>query len=73
MSRSRKKNAIVKDYSRSSTREYKRFASKTVRRYNGEISDGGSYQKIYPSYNIHDYRFRIEKSDEYWYKRSLRK
>jgi len=73
MSRSRKKEPVFKDYNRGSTKEYKRMASKSVRKYKGIISDGSFYQKIYPTYNIHDWNWRIEKSDKYWYEKSLRK
>lgn len=73
MSRSRKKEPVFKDYSRSTSKYVKRCASKAVRKYKGIISDGCFYQKIFPSYEIHDWKFRIEKSNEYWYKKSLRK
>jgi hypothetical protein len=73
MSRSRKKNPCSKDYSRSSTKQYKRFASKTVRRYNGEISDGKEYRKLFCSYNIHDYVARAWDVHSYWHKQLKRK
>ena len=73
MSRSRKKEPVFKDYSRSSSKYFKRLASKTVRKYNGELVDGKHYRKVYDSWKIHDWKFRVEKSDERWYKKSLRK
>ena len=73
MSRSRKKEPVFKDYSRSSTKYRKRCASKAVRKYTGELVDGNYYRKIYNSWCICDWIFRIEKSDEYWYEKSLRK
>jgi len=75
MSRSYKKVPCHKDYSRSNngTRYSKRLASKAVRKYEGEISDGRNYSKIYCSWNITDYKFRYwDKSDD-WYKKLKRK
>ena len=54
MSNSRKQPYYT-DYSRSSTREIKRFASKKVRSYPGEIPNGKAYRKLYCSWNIRDY------------------
>jgi len=70
MSRSRKKNPIVSHYSRSKsgTRYSKRLASKAVRRYKGEITNGGIYKKIFNSDDIHD--FKGYKPD---YKKTYRK
>ena len=55
MSRSRKQPSYS-DYSRSYTKWAKRQASKTVRRYQGEITVGKLYRKMYPSYDIFDYK-----------------
>src|SRR6056297_3200740 len=56
MSRSYYKYPSFKDYSRSYTRWAKRQASKTVRK-NWNIDDGCNYKKIYPRYDIFDFRF----------------
>lgn len=64
MSRSRKKNPIVSDYSRNSTKYYKRIASKAVRNYKGIIPNGCHFKKLYCSYNIFDYKWRIENDEE---------
>lgn len=53
MSRSYKKTPVCKDQG---TRWMKRQASKTVRRYAEDISNGGSYKNLFCSYNICDYR-----------------
>ncbi len=55
MSRSYKKPSYS-DYSRGHTKWAKRQASKAVRRYQGEISSGCQYKKIYPSWDIFDYK-----------------
>jgi len=73
MSRSRSKNPVKKDYSRGSTKIYKRFASKAVRRYKGVISNGKFYRKIYPSYDIHDYVYREWDVNNEWNKLLKRK
>lgn len=83
MSRSRKKNPVVKDYSRgkNGTRLNKRFASKATRNYKGVIPDGNYYKKIYCSWNIFDQRCWWLKSDidrnefvtEEYIKKTLRK
>jgi hypothetical protein len=73
MSRSRKKYPITKDYSRGSTKEYKRFASKSVRNYKGELSDGKEYRKLFNSYNIHDYTYHEWNPLNEWYKLLKRK
>lgn len=54
MSRSYRKNPIIKDYSRSYTKWIKRHANKVVRRHKGKIPDGNYYRKIFNSYDIHD-------------------
>lgn len=56
MSRSYKKNPIVKDGR--SGKVGKRFANKKVRRYKGEIANGKAYKRLYESWDIHDYAFR---------------
>ena len=63
MSRSKKKNAVISDYSRNTTRYFKNQASRAVRRYKGEITDGGLFKKIYPSWNIFDYKSHSFKTD----------
>ena len=65
MSKSIKKNPIISDYSRSSTRFHKGMASRAVRRYKGIISDGSSFKKVYPTWNIHDYIWWGSVSDEH--------
>jgi hypothetical protein len=55
MSRSRKKPSYS-DYSRNHTCWAKRQASKAVRRYQGELTDGKIYKKVYCSYDIFDYK-----------------
>lgn len=62
MSRSRKKHAVVSDYSRNTTAYYKRIASKTVRKHKGPIPDGSYYKKLYCSWNIFDYKSRWDLS-----------
>ena len=56
MSNSFKKNPSSNDYGRTHTRSAKRRASKKVRRYGREISNGSSFKEIYCSWDIHDYR-----------------
>ena len=63
MSRSRKKIPIVKDYSRGNTKFCKRMASKAVRRYKNPIADGKMFTKIYPSWNIFDYKWFAQVSE----------
>lgn len=55
MSRSYKKPSYS-DYSRNHTCWAKRQASKAVRRYQGELTDGKIYKKVYPSWYIFDYK-----------------
>lgn len=61
MSKSYKKNPIVKDGKGATIA--KRFANKKVRRYQKDLSDGSSYRKIYPQWNIHDWVSRQTKAD----------
>ena len=56
MSKSRKKVPSYSDYSRNYTKWAKRQASKSVRRYQGELTDGCVYKKIFNSWNIFDYK-----------------
>lgn len=66
MSRSYRKNLIVTDGQRRSNgitnarKLRKRQASKAVRR-EEDVADGGYYTKVYDSWNICDYRFRLDK------------
>ena len=53
MSRSHKKSPIVKDSG--SKKWSKRQAAKAVRRYEGIISKGSSYKKLFESWNINDF------------------
>ena len=56
MSRSRKKVWGWTDHRAQSSKIDKRFANKKVRKiYN--IQNGGSFKKVYCSYNICDYKF----------------
>ena len=43
----------------------KREASKAIRRFTGTIANGGSYRKVYPSWNICD--FKCEAANNYPY------
>lgn len=56
MSRSFKKTPSFSDYSRNYTRWAKRQASKAVRRYQGELTNGAHYKKVYPTWDIHEYK-----------------
>ena len=67
MSRSYKKVGGWTDYSKNRTKWYKRYSSKIVRRFDGEISDGCSYKKLYESYNIRDYKFLVFNKNEVYY------
>jgi len=62
MSRSYKK-PYIKDGGRSKKKE-KRLASKAVRNYKEDISNGKSYKKLYCSYNICDYRYNAYVKDK---------
>lgn len=53
MARSFKKVAGWKDHA---NRKVKRFASKAVRRYTGDLDSGGSYKKLFESWDICDYK-----------------
>lgn len=53
MSRSFKKNPVVKDHD--TGKWGKKQANRAVRRYKGEIHNGKAYRKHYCSWDIHDY------------------
>lgn len=53
MSRSRKKVPGFKDHP---TPLKKRIAAKAVRNYDDEVSEGGSFKKLYESYDICDWK-----------------
>ena len=74
MSRSYKKVPSARDYSRGNhgTQLSKRLASRAVRNYKLELSNGANYKRCYCSYNIFDYKYRCwDKSSSYYtqYKR----
>lgn len=54
MSRSYKKTPISK-MAPVHGRIGKKFANRRVRRYDEELSNGGSYKRLYCSYDIHDW------------------
>jgi hypothetical protein len=54
MGKSYKKNPIGKSILPGS----KRMANKRVRRYDGEISNGTDYKKVYSSYDVYDQWYR---------------
>jgi len=56
MSKTYRKVVAFTDYSRRRTRWAKRQASKAVRR-EMHIDDGGAYRKVFPTYDIRDYKF----------------
>ncbi len=58
MSRSFKKNPVVKDSG--SKKWVKREASKSVRRFRGVIANGGAFRKIFCSWDINDYISRTQ-------------
>lgn len=53
MSRSFKKTPVVKDGR--SGKAGKKFANRKVRRYKHDLPNGKAYQKVFNSYDIHDY------------------
>lgn len=55
MSRNVKKTPVCKDQA---TRSAKRQASKSVRRYTEQLSNGAFYKKVFCSWDISDYCFR---------------
>ena len=58
MARSIKKNPICTD-GRNGQKIPKRFANKTVRKFDDDIPNGKSYKKLYCTWNIHDYTLRF--------------
>lgn len=60
MSRSYKKNPIIKDKNKG----MKQIANKKVRHHKGNIANGNAYKKLFSSYDICDYSFR-ETYEEY--------
>lgn len=75
MSRSRKKLSIYTDYSRgkSGTSLSKRFASKSIRNSEDDISNGNNYKKLYNSYNIRDWKSIITNTKSKEYKKGKKK
>ena len=61
MSRSYKKSLVAKERN---SKYHKKSANKRVRRYDGDISNGKHYKKIYESYDICDYAFIAINEDE---------
>ena len=60
MSRSYKKNTYCNDGATPRTRIAKRFANKAVRRAEDiECNKHGNYKKVYDTWNIHDYRYKV--------------
>ncbi len=72
MSRSYKK-AVLKDHGKGTYID-KRFASKAVRRFKGDVSDNGWFKKVFCSWNISDYTVdnRYLKEPK-WYMRGAKK
>ena len=79
MSRSYKKSPVIKDSSRKGPtfKSGKQIANRTVRN-KEDIPNGGSYKKVYCSWNISDYKFmkteaefkkEWDRGDEYLHKR----
>ena len=62
MSRSYKKHPVVTDRN---NKWAKKDANKKVRN-TEDISNGNNYKKHYCSWNICDYKFWINKFDEFW-------
>ena len=64
MSRSYKKNPFIKDAARkgSTYKSGKQIANRIVR-HTGDIPGGGGYRKVYCSYNISDFAFRMDESE----------
>ncbi|MBS5910305.1 MAG: hypothetical protein E7L01_00990 [Paenibacillus macerans] len=57
MSRSVKKSPVWTDHTTPGTRWSKRQAGKAVRRFTGDMQNGGWYRKLYCSWDICDYKF----------------
>lgn len=63
MSRSYRKNPVVKDrYGSKALKFYKRLSNKKVR-HSSEIYNHCSYKKVFDSWKIHDYKSRVSKND----------
>jgi hypothetical protein len=56
VSRSYKRNPVVKDDKRNK-RRYKRMASKAARR--KSLCNGCAYKRVYDSWNINDYKYSL--------------
>lgn len=63
MSRSYKKHTFASDYSRKTTAWQKRRANKQFRRSLEDFPKGNHYQKIFDSWNIHDWH--VYESEHY--------
>ena len=75
MSRSYKKHPWCTDGKNGQVKP-KRLANKAVRKYKYEISNGNYYKRLFCSWNIHDYAFRLtwaEAKEEYESDSSYRK
>ena len=69
MSRSYKKASVYTDYSRKTTKYWKRQANHKVRR-SKDVFNNKSYRKAYNSWRIHDYVTRWTKADAIaWYEK----
>lgn len=64
MSRSYKKNVYVKDKDKHAQRQ----ANRRVRRLNSEQQNGCYYKRVYNSWDISDFKFKIEPSSKYYRK-----
>lgn len=76
MSRSRRKTPkVTGSTGRDSVNRkfWKRLASKTVRKYKGDVSDGNWYKKTFCSWNINDYKWSVWDKNSEWYKYIIRK
>ena len=64
MSRSYKKNPFIKDAARKGPtyKSGKQIANRIVR-HTGDIPGGGGCRKVYCSYNISDFAFRMDESE----------
>jgi len=63
MSRSVKKTPVCTDHETPRTRQYKRYANKSVRRCLDRIPNGKWYRKLFNSWNIRDYRIFKTKNE----------
>ena len=70
MSRSRKKNPVLKDTSGSNYRKFaKKYANRKVRR-TLEVADGKAYRRVYDPWNINDWVFRWDPTPYYYFDRN---